>query len=70
MSSVFFPLLNYYLVMSECSYGVLFQCWASPCVVYAYQLTLALYCAMTNRFVLFEYPCGMDHECDAKIKLN
>jgi len=51
---------------------VLFQCLASPCVVCAYQLTLALYCTMTNHFcvtVLFEYTWDMDCESDAKIKL-
>jgi len=43
--------------------AVLFQCLASPYVVCAYQLTLALYCTMTNHFcitVLFEYTWDMD----------
>jgi len=43
--------------------AVLFQCLASPCVVCAYQLTLALYCTMTNHFcvtVLFEFAWDMD----------
>jgi len=43
--------------------AVLFQCLTSPCVVCAYQLTLALYCTMTNHFcvtVLFQYAWDMD----------
>jgi len=50
--------------------AVLFQCLASLCVVCAYQLTLALYCTMTNHFcVLFEYAGDMGCEFDPKIKL-
>jgi len=63
MSSVFFPLLDYYLIVNAFTAAVLFQCLASPYVVCAYQLTLALYCTMTNHFcitVLFEYTWDMD----------
>ena len=52
--------------------AVLFQCLASPCVLCAYQLTIPLCCTITNHFcviVLFEYPCDMDCESDAKIIL-
>jgi len=53
--------------------SVLFQCLAFPCVICAYQLTLAPYCAMSKQIVvivLFENSCDMDHESDAKFKLN
>jgi len=70
MSSFFFPLSDYYLVMSEFSYNyALFQCLSSPCVVCSRQLTLALYCAITDTvcvIVLFEYICCVDHESDTK----
>jgi len=49
--------------------GALLQCLSSPCVVYIYHLTPALQCAVTSHIcviVLFEYPCGMAHESDAK----
>jgi len=58
--------------VNEFTAAVLFQCLASPCVVCAYQLTLALYGTMTNHFcvtVLFEYTWDMDCKSDAKIKL-
>jgi len=29
---------------------------AYTCVVYVYDVTSALYCAINNQFVLFEYP--------------
>ena len=69
-----FPLLDYNLMRSECSYSWL-CCFSvsPPCVVGAYQLTIALHCAMTNHIcviALFEYTCDMDHETDAKIKIK
>jgi len=64
-------------MMSECNYelvtGVLFQCFASPCVVCTYQLTLVLYSPMTNHFcviVFLQYACDMYHQSDAKIKIK
>jgi len=46
-------------MITECSLaGALFQCLAFPYVVCVYHLTLALYCATTNRFLcscVFEY---------------
>ena len=38
--------------MNAFTAAVLFQCLASPCVVCAYQLTLALYCTIT----MFTWP--------------
>jgi len=51
----------------------LFWCLASPCVVCAYHLTLALSCAIANYFcvtVLFESSCDMGHESGAKTKIK
>jgi len=49
--------------VNEVIVGVLSKCIA-PLSVYCV-LTPSLYCAMNNHFcalVLFDYPCGMDHE--------
>jgi len=49
--------------------ATIFQCFAPLSVLTIFQLTPTLSSIMTNHFcvfVLFDYSCDMDHECESK----